>query len=65
MIYFDEEIELIEDYVPYDGAAELKHLAKGEDFCATPGDANWVWCRWPNGKIWKHWREQLNETTEQ
>lgn len=26
---------------------------------AAPAEGGWLWCRWPNGQLWKHWRAQL------
>jgi len=57
--YLGTEVEVLRGYTPKDGAPEIKHLAKGKDFCATPADSDTVWCQWPDGKMWKHFRSQL------
>jgi hypothetical protein len=45
-------------YYYLDTAVEITDLPNFKGFTPKP-DSGWVNAKWPDGKIWTHWREQL------
>lgn len=53
MYYLDQEVEPVQ---------ELRDDDKLPQRPVLPAPDGWIWCRWPDKKLYMHWRAQLKMT---